>query len=225
MGVKRIISGASWGIVATLCVIPVLYFVTHLGDQNFVAGTLGNWFATMVGVVVGIPIALALSRWQQSTEERRLRSQTEREAQTQKAKILVAIRTELNLNLELLASRREKIDTQDQRIVQLPPLKDELWNAFSDGGELQWIKDVELLNALSSAYHDVRTVKFLEEQYFESLHYPGIRIQRDKHSHDQIMDYLDKMDPSVIQDLKRGIDLIDSVLSVSATAMREGELG
>jgi len=33
------------------------------------------------------------------------------------------------------------------------PIKIELWRAFSDGGEIQWIDDPDLLDALAAAYY------------------------------------------------------------------------
>jgi hypothetical protein len=38
-------------------------------------------------------------------------------------------------------------------------LSNENWRAFSDGGELQWINDVELLSRLAVAYHSIQMVK------------------------------------------------------------------
>ncbi len=38
-------------------------------------------------------------------------------------------------------------------------MRSELWKAFSDGGEIEWIKDVDLLGEIATAYSLIRLVK------------------------------------------------------------------
>ncbi len=50
-------------------------------------------------------------------------------------------------------------------------LRDESWKAFSDGGELEWIKDPKLLDNLSEAYFSIRSVMNLSDKYCQvSMH-------------------------------------------------------
>ena len=42
--------------------VPLVYFFVRLSDPVFRDGTMGNWFASIVGVLVGVPIALWLDR-------------------------------------------------------------------------------------------------------------------------------------------------------------------
>jgi hypothetical protein len=44
-------------------------------------------------------------------------------------------------------------------------LRNESWKAFSDGGELEWVKDPKLLNDLSDAYYAIRSVMSLSDKY------------------------------------------------------------
>jgi hypothetical protein len=37
-------------------------------------------------------------------------------------------------------------------------LKDEMWRAFSDGGELSWLRNLDMLGSLSDSYFNVRAI-------------------------------------------------------------------
>ena len=74
-------------------------------------------------------------------------------------------------------------------------MQDEVWAAMSDGGELQWIKDPGLLRQLARSYLYVRTIIFLERQFFEITHYAGMRIQG-SNPETNIVAYLDHLDES-----------------------------
>ena len=51
----------------------------------------------------------------------------------------------------------QEIDDIQKNFKELDSLKFELWDAFSDGGELQWIQDLELLNAMTFAYYSLKS--------------------------------------------------------------------
>ena len=53
------------------------------------------------------------------------------------------------------------------------PIKTELWRAFSDGGELQWINDPDLLNVVADAYGEINHFGLLYRQYFENYMFQG----------------------------------------------------
>ena len=151
-----------------LSLVPILYFFVHIGDSQFLGSLMGNWFATMIGVIVGIPIALAIDRWQRQIEEKKEREAQEQEALVRKAKILTLVKGELEYNRDVLQGRPQRIRTLDPG----SRLRDETWNALSDGGELQWIGDAELLEAFSTAYHHIRTTALLEQTVFEACYLP-----------------------------------------------------
>ena|SRR5689334_3493052 len=46
-------------------------------------------------------------------------------------------------------------------------LADETWKSFSDGGELQWLKDPGLLTILAGTYARIGYVRSLSEKYFD----------------------------------------------------------
>lgn len=77
--------------------------------------------------------------------------------------ILGAILGELKDNRTALAARRERMP-QERSIPLGLRWKDALWRAFSDGGELRWIADLTLLESIAAAYHQIRSVAFVEEE-------------------------------------------------------------
>lgn len=56
-------------VVAICFIVPTAYFFEHLSDQSFRDSAIGNLFATMIGVLVGVPVALEISSWQQRIHE------------------------------------------------------------------------------------------------------------------------------------------------------------
>jgi len=201
-----------WLIIAVTAIIPTIYFFIRLSDSVFRDSAMGNLFATMVGALIGILIALEINRQQQETQERKEAEFQEQEENDHKAKILKLVKSELEYNRNSLTERQPKKEGESQRKVLLPRLKDELWNAFSDGGELQWIKDLQLLDFISTAYYHVRTIIFLEEKYFEAVHYPGMVVQQNKYPKDYILGYLATTDPEVLKHIEEALGEIDRSL-------------
>lgn len=119
--------------------------------QNF----LPNFASTLLGIVLGIPAALWINRF------------TERNTKKEKKnKILASLLNELESNLHLLenlVNNEQNINLTDD--MYGPQLMDEVWDTFSDGGELQWISDIELLGYLSTTYGRIKEVKYLYDLY------------------------------------------------------------
>lgn len=148
-------------ILVLLALIPSVYGIRYWSESANTIGQniMANWLATMIGAAVGVLIGLEVYRWQQGREQ----EVKEKEASHQETKILAAILRELMDNRKALAARREKMP-QERSILLGSRLKDALWNAFSDGGELRWITDVTLLECIAAAYHHIRSVVLIEEE-------------------------------------------------------------
>lgn len=130
-------------------------------DFSFWKDFVSNLSATLLGVALGIPIALWISRFQ----ERR----TEKE---RKRNVLEKLKKELLENLKYLRMREDEkldIDHLAEALFFASGLKDEVYRVISDGGELEWIKDLDLLETISSAYYFIRDIKFRGNLYLELL--------------------------------------------------------
>jgi hypothetical protein len=148
-------------ILVLLALIPLVYGIRYWSESANTIGQniMASWLATMIGAGVGVLIGLEVDRWQQGREQMAKKEETS----CQETQVLNAILRELMDNRKALAARREKMP-QERSILLGLTLKDELWNALSDGGELRWITDLTLLESIAAAYHHIRSVVFIEEE-------------------------------------------------------------
>ena len=128
-------------------------------DTSFWQNFVSNALATFLGAIIGIPIALGLSRHQEKISEKE-----------RKKKILELLREELMINLTHLSGWDKAKDKKAQAIIIGPFLRDESWKAFSDGGELEWIKNPKLISELANAYSYIRLMQQLSERYLSLLY-------------------------------------------------------
>jgi len=171
---------------------------------------MGNLFATILGVVVGIPIAIELSRRQQALENAITEARKNKEESQRREKILSLIRSELAVNRNDLKERTKNIQTGGKREVHVNTLHDEMWEAFSDGGELHYINDPELLALIAGAYYEIQTIIHLERSFMEAIHFPGMKIKQDKYPQDYYLEYLSATDPVCLEAIDIAIKRIDS---------------
>jgi hypothetical protein len=124
------------------------------------------------------------------------------------AKILNLLKNELEYNLRTLTDR-QSAEEELERIYTPQRLKDELWNAFSDGGELQWIRDLDLIDSISTSYYYIRIEIYLEEMYFEAMHYQGPIYNKRSQN---IQGYLKQTGIQVIKSIQRALEDIEQKL-------------
>jgi len=214
-----------WIIVVALGVSPVAYFLLRITvlpisriaqlpqDQIFLDSAMGNWFATMVGLVAGVPIGLWINRKQQEEQERSQQREQAKHSKERKIKILNLTRSELIFNRDILA---DLINTQGQQpgTIYVTGLKDVLWNTLSDGGELQWIDDLDLLNKLADAYYHVRALIFLEKLYFDPhFHSAVTRDGRNTYAGERVVQNVMNIRPGVLSAVENTINAIDTHLA------------
>ena len=73
-----------WLIIAVSAITPIIYFFYRLSDSAFIDSAMGNWFATMIGALIGILIALEINRLQQDIQEKKERALREIEERERK---------------------------------------------------------------------------------------------------------------------------------------------
>lgn len=142
-----------------LSIVIILAFASilnYLWDSRFLIDFTSNWLATLLGVIIGVPVALWVSRYQEKKTE-----------EEKKRKILELLREEINVNWQIIKVWFKKPITGEVFTLSLD-IKVELWKSFSDGGELEWIKDTELYTDLSDAYYITLKIKNSADKYFQS---------------------------------------------------------
>ena len=125
----------------------------------FLSDFLANAFATGLGAIIGIPIALLIARIVDRREER-----------SRKRKVLSLLSEELQHNGSRLSHWQLSATKSVETGVLHAHLKDQLWRAFSDGGDLQWIRDPVILASLSHSYHLLAAAKYLCACHFDVTH-------------------------------------------------------
>jgi len=146
-------------------------------DQTFLDSAMGNWFATTVGLIVGIPIAFWINGNQRHIQERS--EQAAKSAQeskehaakeeynrARKREILELVFEELQYNYNFI-KESQMADSSSRDVKPNTQLKLELWNALSDGGELQYVKDIPLLNEIATAYYYSKIVNSLYDKIID----------------------------------------------------------
>jgi hypothetical protein len=115
---------------------------------------LAGLFPTIVGVVVGIPIAWWGIRVAEGVGAERAAD----DARRRRADVLRLIGGELDRNLAEMRGGR----AAQPRDVTVPLLAVETWRAMSDGGELRTIDDPQLIGHIANAYHRIDATSLLE---------------------------------------------------------------
>jgi hypothetical protein len=133
---------------------------------------MGNLLATIIGVIGGIPIGLGISNWSQKKVKETESKEKLAEEKKHKIKILELIQKELGYNLDILQKNKTAKDNGMERVVYATGFKNDLWMSFTEGGEIEWIKDVELLHFISEAYYRIRGLIYFEDLYFQNRFFP-----------------------------------------------------
>ena len=202
-----------WAFVIAITTWSIVYFVGHYGDTGFRDGALGNLFATILGVAVGIPIALEVNRRQQDAQNASALALKTADENIRKRKVLTLIRSELSQNHADILDRRSPLDPADttkKRAVSAIPLRNELWVAFSDSGEIQHVNNPDVLAAIATAYHQVKATIYLEQQFLSVSHFPGMRIAQTSTPEDRILGYMTATDTKLLSDIAQAIQSIDA---------------
>jgi len=155
-------------------IIPVIVVVSVVGllivafmtdyDSSLRKDFVSNSLATLLGVAVGIPVGL----WVAESQDRRAEAE-------RRNKVLGLLRGELLVTIGSLSGWGKHAPKPLEASAFSEFLRDDRWAAFADGGQLQCIRDPDLLAAISDAYTTVRMVKSIADKYFNvvSIGSPG----------------------------------------------------
>ena len=209
-----------WTAVAIIGIVPLVYFLSHVSDTQFLREAMGDWFATMLGAIIGIPIALALSRWQQREQEKHARLMREEEALERRTKVLRLIRQELLDNRERLTDPR--MQGEDEQATFVRGLSNSSWRVMFDGGELKLIGDPELLAVISDAYHVIARILFLEDLLVEA-HFLLEPAQNRVSRKEGLITLLIAVDEDALQRVKEAVTRVEESISRTGSKPSPGE--
>jgi hypothetical protein len=128
-------------------------------DFSFWQQFVSNGLATLIGAIIGIPSALGVARYLERLSE-----------QEHKKKILEVLFSELITNFTVLSGWQKSGNKSSESLALSTTLRNESWKAFSDGGELEWIRDINILDSLAEAYFSIRSVMSISGDYFSVVY-------------------------------------------------------
>lgn len=185
-----------------LLLIPTMYSLYRFTNQNYWDGAVGNWLATILGVIGGIPIALEVNRLITDADDRK-----KRKAEKDKEEAMLhLVKEELDFNLSRLNDRKGNTSS-----LPLHPFKTDLWAALSDSGEIKYINNPALLNRITSAYHIIKIVKRTEEECYKAMRSVTVQF-RNKTGHQLLLEDARTFDNQNEANTKSAIDEIHKYL-------------
>ena len=151
---SRGVTGLLWIIAATLILAPIVYFAQRICDTAFRDAAVANWFGTVLGVVIGVPVGLAISRYQQEVAAQAADRIEKQASATALWHLLFSIGLELPANIR-----------------QLLRLKDVLGSARHSRSDI-WVVALQVANSFStSTFTDLR-----RSQQFSSIFPEGKEV-------------------------------------------------
>ena len=129
----------------------LLYSFYRRAEPTYWDGAVGNWIATLLGIIVGVPAALHLERLRSRVASTMAESATLAE----RAVVLHIVLRELRYMQSQISQRS---NTTDQ--VPLEPLKTSSWRALGSNGGLKHVNPPAMLETIANLY---RWVDILNE--------------------------------------------------------------
>ncbi|WP_433172699.1 hypothetical protein [Actinoallomurus sp. CA-150999] len=130
--------------------------------SSYMIQLMGGWLATVMGVVIGLPIAAWLADRASAAERRKQRQQEERLAADMRARTLTVVGRELASSLPGLQEMASGTLTRFHYNVGR-------WNALTSSGDLKWIRTLSVIDDLAEAYEALEVVNVLASSWLTSL--------------------------------------------------------
>ena len=198
-----------------LSVWTVWYFAMNYTVESFLQGTMGSLFATLLGVLFGVPVALQISRRQLQEQNAASNAAASREAAARKRSLLSHLRRELEENKNQIKLCRDPLSSGGQRSILTKPLRSELWSAFSDSGDLRFIESADLLASLAEAFYQIAATATMEKLLMEVTHFPGIRLDGTRAIDKQILEYITNDDVHLLAAIDKALTHVSQELAKS----------
>lgn len=161
--VKKILA---WGFPIALAALAIGYSFYRRGDLAYWDGAVGNWLATLLGIVVGVPVALLLERNRAKSEQaarNRVEQQTRRD-------VLTLLHSEL-VDARQSITYRMTLGTPDP----VEPLKTSTWDAMKATANLRHVSEPSLIGPLSEAYRLIHVLAQIETVLYRTEY--GVNVQ------------------------------------------------
>jgi len=192
-----------WLLFIALVMVAIGYSIYRGNSQAYWDGAVGNWLATLLGIIAGVPIALAIERQRAAGEEQ----QRIAEQRVRAIKVSFLIRDELAYDSNRLAERLKSTTT-----LPLLPFKNDLWRALSDSGEIRWIDNPPVLNEIASAYYYVGVVAAIEDKCYQAIRGINPRYDDGTLASQRLLEDARKFDAELSKSISAAITAIEEMV-------------
>ncbi len=100
-----------WTLLGVACVVLIAYLIYRVSDPRFRYSILDSFLATMLGVLVGVPVALGLDRFRQREEDTKRRDREHNEQIKMLTVLVDRIALELSHNIETTQKLAEALSS------------------------------------------------------------------------------------------------------------------
>jgi hypothetical protein len=159
---NKLIKNIHWVLIVLLVVSLASYATLNFDSISYRDSLFSDTLATIIGIAIGIPVALAIDRTINMREKRE-----------RKERILSLLVRELQLNRDSIQNLWTGKEWYERGTYVSLALKDDLWRALSDGGDLQWIDNAELLDKIAYAYYFIGQLRLIAYKLYDGLHAEG----------------------------------------------------
>ena len=163
----------------------LLYSFYRRGEPTYWDGAVGNWIATLLGIIVGVPVALHLERMRSRISS----TVAEKATLAERAVVLRIVLRELR---HIQSQIYQRSSATDQ--LPLEPLKTSSWSAITSNGSLKHVSPPALLEVTADLYrwvdilneNDVlvrRTAYGINPQFPDGRFAATVLLEQGQHAH------------------------------------------
>lgn len=204
-----------WTLPAALVMFAIVYSYQRRFETTYWDGAVGNWLATLLGIVSGVPVALYLERNRAKSE----RAERLRADQLDKRDVLTLIHAEL---IDARGKIAQRIDLDAS--IPVEPLKTSAWEVLAATGNLRHVAELPLLHALSEAYRSVQVLAGIEQTFYRTIYGINVQFPDGENAATKIMrDAVSFHDPALAA-VGQALSVAESSLALITVAIRGGDI-
>jgi hypothetical protein len=200
-----------WSPPSALAVAAIGYSIYRGSEMQYWDGAVGNWLATLLGIVTGVPVALYLER---------RRSAAEVSAKAQEAKRVR--RDTLTLILGELADAQSRVMTRLALKDSIPidPMKMSIWNAMRDSGSLAHISDPTLLSCIADAYRLISILNDREKHTMTVIYGVNVTFPDGENAGQKLLKDTSSFHGPLLSQVAQAIEAITNALNSETSPAR-----
>lgn len=210
---ERVRNLLRWAFPVALVLIAIVYSYHWRFETTYWDGAVGNWLATLLGIITGVPVALYLERSRAKSE----RAERLRADQLEKRDVLTLIHAEL-IDAQSKIAQRIALGSS----IPVEPLKTSAWEALAATGNLRHVAELPLLSALSEAYRLVQVLAGIEQTLHRTIYGINVQFPDGENAATKILHNAVSFHGPVLAAVRQALSVTESSLASITVAIRDG---